>query len=120
MSVQTLTLNGRRYAVIEAEEYDRLRALAGTEDHELPPLPGPNRSGNYPALEYTTALLARKIVRERRAAGLTQADLARRAGIRPETLNRIERGKAAPKIATVDRLANAIEQAKAEADATTG
>jgi DNA-binding XRE family transcriptional regulator len=117
MGVQTLTLNGTRYAVLEAREYDRLRALAGAADPELPPLPEPNESGNYPALEYATAVLARKIVRERRAAGLTQADLARRAGVRPETLNRIERGKAVPSIATVDKIARAIEHAQAHAEA---
>ncbi|MBM4040848.1 MAG: helix-turn-helix transcriptional regulator [Planctomycetes bacterium] len=84
----------------------------------LPPLPQPNASGNYPAVEYASALLARKIIRGRGAAGLTQAELARRAGIRPETLNRIERGKATPDIATVEKIASAIEEAQAEADET--
>lgn len=82
----------------------------------LPPLPQPTANGNYPAVEYARASLARKIIRERRAAGLTQADLARRAGIRPETLNRIERGKATPDIATVEKIARAIEQAQANAE----
>lgn len=85
----------------------------------LPPLPNANAEGNYPALEYATAVLARKPIRERRAVGLTQADLARRAGIRPETLNHIERGKATPDIATVQKIARAIEQAQAEAEAET-
>jgi len=83
---------------------------------KLPPLPQPNAEGNYPAIEYARASLARKIIRQRRAAGLTQADLARRAGIRPETLNRIERGKATPDIAMVEKIARAIEQAQAEGE----
>lgn len=77
MDVQTLTLNGKRYAVLEEREYNRLRALARAAENEFPPLPPPNASGNYPAVEYATAALARKIIRGRRAAGLTQADLAR-------------------------------------------
>jgi DNA-binding XRE family transcriptional regulator len=83
----------------------------------LPPLPKANINGNYPALEYATAVLARKLIRERCAVGFTQADLARRAGVRPETLNRIERGKAVPSIATVDKIARAIEQAQADTEA---
>jgi len=116
MSVQTLILDGKRYAVLEATEYRRLRALANAAEGEFPPLPKPDECGNYPAIEYARASLARKIIRQRRAAGLTQADLARRAGIRPETLNSIERGKATPNIATVEKIARVIEQAQANAD----
>ena len=45
--------------------------------------------------------LARKIIKARRMAGLSQAELARRAAIRPETLNRIEKGKTTPDTATI-------------------
>ena len=114
MEAQTITLGGRKYAILDAGEYDRLRALALVAQDELPPLPPPDESGNFPAVEYAKASLARKIIRQRRAAGLTQADLARRAGIRPETLNRIERGRATPDIATVQKIARVIEQAQAE------
>jgi DNA-binding XRE family transcriptional regulator len=37
--------------------------------------------------------LAQKIIRDRRRLGLTQAELARHAGIRAESLNRIEQGR---------------------------
>jgi DNA-binding XRE family transcriptional regulator len=116
MTVQTVTLDGKRYAILEAKEYARLRALARAAESEFPPLPAPDESGNFPAVEYARASLARKIIRQRRAAGLTQADLARRAGIRPETLNRIERGKATPDIATIEKITRAIEQAQADAE----
>ena len=62
-------------------------------------------------MEYARASLARKIVKARRMAGLTQADLARRAGIRPETLNRIEKGRTTPDVATIARIERAIENA---------
>lgn len=75
---------------------------------EGPALPGRNARGRYPALEYGRASLARKLIRRRRAAGLTQAELARRAGIRPETLNRIERGVTTPSVATVEKINQAL------------
>lgn len=62
--------------------------------------------------------LAEKLVRRRKAAGLGQAELARRAGIRPETLNRIERGRTTPDFATIRKLVlamDAAEQAAANA-----
>jgi len=75
-----------------------------------------DQEGNCPAVEYARASLARKIIRQRRAAGLTQAALARQARIRPKTLNRIERGKATPDIATVEKITRALEQAEHEAE----
>ena len=62
--------------------------------------------------------LAQKLVRRRQAAGLSQAELARRAGVRPETLNRIERGRTTPDFATIRKLAvamNAAERTRAAA-----
>jgi DNA-binding XRE family transcriptional regulator len=47
-------------------------------------------------------------VRGRREAGLTQVKLAQLAGIRTETLNRIEKGKHAPSMATVEKIERAL------------
>jgi DNA-binding XRE family transcriptional regulator len=60
--------------------------------------------GNYPAAEALQVSIARSIVRGRRKAGLTQVELARRAGIRTETLNRIEKGKHAPSVSTIEKI----------------
>ena len=76
-NVQTLTLGGQRSVVLPEADY---RELVG-ETWE-PPLPQPDAKGNYPAVEAARVLLARKLIRRRRAAGLTQAELARRAGVR--------------------------------------
>ena len=46
----------------------------------------------------------------------TQAELARRAGIRPETLNRIEKGKTTPDTATIAKIERALEAAQATAE----
>lgn len=59
--------------------------------------------------------LAEKLIRRRRSVGLSQAELARRAGVRPETLNRIERGKTTPDFATVRKLVLAMNEAEQRA-----
>ena len=69
-----------------------------------------NAQDKFPAVEYARASLSRKIIKARRMAGLTQVELARRAGIRPETLNRIEKGKTTPDVATIAKIERAIEK----------
>jgi DNA-binding XRE family transcriptional regulator len=54
--------------------------------------------------------LGRRLVDRRRQAGLTQAGLARRAGIRVETLNRIERGRTTPDFATIRKLVVTLKE----------
>jgi DNA-binding XRE family transcriptional regulator len=103
MSAQTILLEGKPYVVLPRDEYDRLTTLA--KAGELPPLPRPDAQGNYPAVEYARASLARKIIRDRVAAGLSQRELAARAGVRVETLCRIETGKHTPSVPTIDKLA---------------
>jgi ribosome-binding protein aMBF1 (putative translation factor) len=106
-SIQTVTLAGERFVIIPESEYQRL-----TTDGGDPSLPQADRKGNYPAAQALQVSIAREIVRRRRAAGLTQIELARRATIRPETLNRIEQGKHAPSVSTIEKLDR--ELAKAE------
>lgn len=113
MSVRILELAGKRWAVIPEKEYKRLSAHAG-ELGEGPALPKSDARGDYPAVEYARVSLARKIIRARRLAGLTQAALARRAAIRPETLNRIEKGKSTPDTATIAKIERALETATDE------
>ena len=107
-AAKRVTVKGKRMVMLEEAEFDRLLLKA---DEWEPLLPEPDADGNYPALEYSRISLARKIVRDRRQLGLTQADLARRAGIRPESLNRIEQGKVTPSIATVEKIDRALREA---------
>jgi ribosome-binding protein aMBF1 (putative translation factor) len=74
--------------------------------------PKPDAHGNYPAVEYARASLARKIIKARRILGLSQVELARRAAIRPETLNRIEKGRTSPDTATIAKIERALEMAQ--------
>ena len=112
MAVKYLELAGRRWAILPEKEYKRLaaeaKALAGADWPELPKC---DADGNYPAAEYARASLARKIIKARRRAGLTQAELARRAGIRPETLNRIEKARTTPAVATIAKIEHALAAA---------
>jgi HTH-type transcriptional regulator/antitoxin HipB len=105
------TLNGRRVVILPQGEYERLKERA---DEWEPLMPEPDANGNYPAVEALRVSLARKIIRHRRRLGLTQADLARRAGIRPETLNRIEQGRNTPAVATVEKIDRALTEAEGE------
>ena len=102
MAAQTVLLEGKPYVFLPRDEYDRLTELAKAA--ELPPLPPPDAHGNYPAVEYARASLARKIIRDRVAAGLSQRELATRAGVRVETLCRIETGKHVPSVPTIDKI----------------
>ena len=49
----------------------------------------------------------------RRAAGLNQADLAKRAGVRVETVSRLEQAKHSPNVATVDKIVRSLDRAEA-------
>jgi DNA-binding XRE family transcriptional regulator len=112
--VQTLTLGRKRFVVIPEAEYKRLTSSETGGDGggvELLPLPKADAEGNLPAVEYARASLARKIIKARRAAGLSQAELARRAGVRPETLNRIEKGRNTPDTATIAKISRVLEKA---------
>jgi DNA-binding XRE family transcriptional regulator len=97
--------------LLEEAEYNRLRTKADEWEPLMPPL---SPDGTYPALEALRVSLARKIIRHRRRLGLTQVELARRAGIRPETLNRIERGERSPSVATIDKIDRALKRAEKE------
>jgi ribosome-binding protein aMBF1 (putative translation factor) len=77
-----------------------------------PDLPAPD-DGNYPAVATLRVILAQQIMRRRQQASWTQADLAERAGVRQETVSRIESGKNAPNVRTVDKLDRALKEAGA-------
>lgn len=106
---QYLRKNGKLMVVLAEAEYERLRRKA---DEWEPLLPEPLPSGNYPAREYMLASIARSILRRRRRLGFTQVELARRAGIRPETLQRIEQGTHAPSVPTIDKIDRALKLAE--------
>lgn len=105
--MQTMTLSGKEYVILERREYERVAAESGAD---LPALPEPNAEGLTPAVDYGRALLARKIIRRREALGVSQSALARSARIRQETMNRIERGKVNPDEKTLAKIVRTLER----------
>ncbi len=100
-------LDGVRYVIVREAAFDRLCEKAGLQQDD-----GSSPEELSAAFDLDRVSLAEKLQRRRRAAGLTQADLARRAGIRPETLNRIERGRTTPDFSTVRKLVVAMDAAE--------
>jgi len=49
-------------------------------------------------------MIARDIIRQRTAAGMTQEQLAKRAGVSTETIMRLEGGKHQPQAATTEKI----------------
>ncbi len=112
MDTRRVELDGIHYVILRESDFDRLCQVAG--------IPIDRRAADEAraaGFDLDRSTLAAKLLRRRRAAGLSQVELARRAGIRPETLNRIERGRTTPDFATIRKLVvamNAAEQQRAE------
>ena len=114
MHVQTIDLAGQRLTLLPETEYLKLLKRAGVPAPELhmPLMPAKLPSGNYPAREYLRASIGQEIIRVRRRLGLSQAELARRAGMAIAHLNRLERAKGNPTAATVAKIDAALKAAE--------
>lgn len=92
---QDLTIRGKPYVLVAKADFDRLRRQAE----------GPRGDAGAFAAESVGPDL-----RDRRhRAGLTLSEVAQRAGIRQETLSRIENGRTNPSVATVRAILRALE-----------
>lgn len=60
------------------------------------------------ALTFADRTIAESIVRDRNRVGLSQQNLAERAGIRVEVLNRAERGVVVPSVRTLMKIEKAL------------
>lgn len=118
VGLQRIEVVGQRFVLLPEAEYERLCAKASetvpVTDDDLPPFPKPDKQGNFPAVEYARVSLARDIIRDRRAAGLTQQELAMLAGTRQETISRIESGNYTASHKTIDRIDRALQKAMAK------
>ena len=115
ITTQRIELAGQYFVLIQETEFEELCARAGRvvalNDDDLPPLPKPDKLGRFPALEYARISLARDIIRDRRAAGLTQRELAELAGSRQETISRIEGGKYTASVKLIDKIDRVLQAA---------
>ncbi len=115
MPHQIVTSKGQRFVMVPVAEWRRvehLTAKAATPTPILPTLPKADQDGNLPALAYIQVSIARDLLRERTALGLTQQQLAKLAGVREETLSRLESGKHSPTVRTVEKIERALQKAK--------
>src|SRR5882757_7475805 len=84
MTLQTIEVKGERFVLVPEKEFRRLA--------NLPALPKPAADGSVDAIAYSRASVARDLIMARRQAGLTQAQLAKKAKVRQETISRLETG----------------------------
>ncbi len=92
--VQEIRVGGESYCLIPKGEYLRLLREAGRRSVD--------------AVEYAKMSIGRNLRQKRKRAGLTQAEVAFKAGIRAETLSRIENGRGNPTVVTVRRILSAL------------
>jgi DNA-binding XRE family transcriptional regulator len=129
MPERVVTRSGKRFVMVEERELRRLKRLAAkaegakgvgkaeaakgarSNDDALPPYPPADVKGNRPAVQFARVSIARKIIQDRKAAGLTQQELARRAGVRQETISRLESGKHSPTVRTVEKIDRVLQAA---------
>ena len=93
---------------------DTLRLQQRMADSSLmPPMPAKSPDGTFPGARAMRALMAQKIMAARKAAGLSRAALARKAGIGADMLARLEKGKHTPNLATMAKINKALDDAGA-------
>jgi DNA-binding XRE family transcriptional regulator len=105
MSLATVTRKGRRFVLVPFEEYQRWN------DKGLPAFPPVAADGSSNAIDFARASIARRLIADRRAAGLSQQQLAKLAHVRQETISRIESGKQTATVRIIDKLDKAIRRA---------
>lgn len=94
MHTRNITLDGQEYVMVRRGDWERLQGGI-TSEREY-------------TLDDVRRSLAAKFTRRRQAAGLTQAQLAKRAKVRVEAISRLENAQHMPSIRTFDKLDQAL------------
>ncbi|MEM9420334.1 MAG: helix-turn-helix transcriptional regulator [Planctomycetota bacterium] len=101
----SVEIQGQRYFMVPEPDLEALLAKGSRKS-------AGKKSVGHQGLEdfaVDDLTLAQRLRRRREEVGLTQLDLATRAGLRHETLNRIERGKTTPDFRTIRKLVIAMD-----------
>jgi len=104
MTLQTISIANDELVVLSRKDFDRLMEKAGL----LPSRPSPDANGNIDARSAIDVSIARDLITDRIRRGWTQTELARRSGVRLETIGRIESGKHIPRRETLLKLDRAL------------
>lgn len=103
LNYSTLEIDGARYAVLRESALLAILREAGRG-------PQARTAASSPDSPFDGAALAERLRGRRQGIGLSQAGLARLAGVRVETLNRIERGHTTPDFSTIRKLVEAMQE----------
>ena len=110
MAMRRVIMKGREYVLVPRKQWESVMGKSAPADGKALKVPPPSQDGSY-SLEHVRISLANKMVARRKAAGLTQAQLARQAGVRVETISRLENGLHMPGVRTFDRIERALNRA---------
>lgn len=102
--MNTVFINKRKFVLVPMAEYRKLTKSTLFPDHA-------HSTGDSPAIAFAEAAIAKNLVRDRESVGLSQRELAQKAGIRVEILNRAERGATIPSVRTLTKIENALLKA---------
>jgi DNA-binding XRE family transcriptional regulator len=108
---QVKIVGGKRFVLVEERELRQLERRAAANTVKLPEYPPADAKGSRPAVEFARTSIARSIIDDRLAAGLSQEELARLAGVRQETISRLESGKHSPTLRTIEKIDRATRAA---------
>ena len=97
---QRVCMDGTWYVILREDEFLEMTRSKGNA----------KAADDLDAVNMSDQRLADRLLRRRQEAGLTQKDLALLAGVRAETLNRIEKGRTTPDFGTVRKLVNAMNE----------
>jgi len=110
MILRNVTMDGKEYVLIPRKQWDAIVRKSGATQAKPLRMPPPSSDGSY-GLEHVRISLANRMTAQRKAAGLTQAKLARLARVRVETISRLENGLHMPSVRTFDRIERALKRA---------
>jgi DNA-binding XRE family transcriptional regulator len=107
----TIDLDDRTYVVLPEEQYEDL--LARAAGVTLPPYPPADADGNVPAFDYGRASVAREVILRRSAGGWSQQQLAEAAGVRLDSIVKLESAQQVPDEATMAKLEHVLDNSAA-------
>jgi len=108
MTLQTIEVKGERFVLVPEKEYRRMEGV--------PALPEPAADGTVDAIAYARASVARDLILARRKAGMTQAQLAKSAKVRQETISRLESGLQTITEATMRKVWRVLERSSSKGE----